>query len=295
MFSRAITAIITPFKNDKVDIDGLQKLVDWQYAQGIRSIAFLGSTGEASCLNDQEKAAVSTAAIECRRTHKDLQVILGINSISTDHAIKSAQSAEKLEADAILVSCPSYVIPNQKGLYHHFKSINDHTNIPIIVYNVPSRTSVDINNETIAKLATLNNIKGLKDATGDLSRPMRLAALLDKNCEFYLLSGEDITSTAFNAIGGVGCISVASNVAPHLVQEVQNATIAGDFSKAFELQTRLVNLYLVLFCERNPIPVKYAAYLLGKTASPKARSPLTELEESSKRIIEEALRQLELL
>jgi len=295
MFSGAITAVITPYKNSNVDLAGMQKFMAWQHEQGIKSLVVAGCTGESSCLSDEERNKIAEAAVELRRGHEDMRIILGIATSSTDEAVSSAQKAEMIGVDGIMVMCPAYNKPLQRGLYNHYRAINNAVGLPIIIYNSPSRTGVNMSDETIASLAELPNIKAVKDSTGNLERPLTLQQLLPQNSGFNMVAADDIMSVAFNANGGVGCISVASNIIPSLVKKVQDLTAAGDFIGARTLHKTLVNFYLTLFCETNPIPVKYAAYLIGKISSPEVRSPLNELEDASKRKIEQALTELGLI
>lgn len=293
--SRAITALITPYKNYRIDFSGVQNLMAWQYEQGIRSFVIAGCTGESSCLTYEERCKLAEVAVEFSQGLPDLQIILGINSSSTDEAVLIAQKAEMIGVDGVMVMAPAYNKPLPKGLYRHFKAINDGVNLPIIIYNSPSRSGINISDEVIAELAKLPNIRAVKDSTGDLERPLKLRQLLADGVEFDMVAADDIMAVAFNANGGVGCISVASNIIPAMVKEVQDLTASGSFYEALIVQQKLVDLYGALFCETNPVPIKYAAYLLGKISSPEVRLPLVELEESSKTRIEKALTQLGLL
>jgi 4-hydroxy-tetrahydrodipicolinate synthase len=191
-----------------------------------------------------------------------------------------------------MVMCPAYNKPNQRGLYNHFKEINDSVSIPIMIYNSPSRTGVNISDETISSLSMLRNIKAVKDSTGDLQRPITLRDMLKEGSDFKLLGADDILALSFNANGGEGCVSVASNIIPSQIKNIQDLTLSGDFKSAYEIHKTLVPIYLSMFCETNPVPVKYAAFIAGKISSPEVRSPMMELTQESKLMIENALKDL---
>ncbi|MEQ1705916.1 MAG: 4-hydroxy-tetrahydrodipicolinate synthase, partial [Rickettsiales bacterium] len=282
---------ITPFTaKGTVDEAAFQKFVEWQIEQGVHGLVPCGTTGESPTLTHEEHNRVIDLCVEVARGR--IPVMAGTGSNSTDEAIMTTRHAKKAGADSVLVVAPYYNKPNQEGLYQHFKAINDAVDIPIILYNVPGRTIVDIKDETIARLAELPNIVGLKDATGDLARPYTLRAKLKK--DFCLLSGEDMTAVAFNVSGGQGCISVASNIMPKACAEVQEACLKKDYVSALTLHDRLVVLNSVLFCETSPAPVKYAASLMGKCLA-NLRLPLVGVSESSQKEIEKILNNLRLL
>ena len=220
------------------------------------------------------------------------KVIAGTGSNSTDEAIMTTRHAKKAGADGALLIAPYYNKPTQEGLYQHFKAIALAVDIPIILYNVPGRTVVDMKDDTIARLAELPNIVGLKDATGDLARVYTLRKKLSK--PFQLLSGEDMTAVSFNVSGGQGCISVSSNIAPRACAQVQEACLAGDYQKAQMIQDTLVDLHDVMFCETSPAPVKYAASLMGKSSA-ELRLPLVEPSDASKKRLREVLLSLRLI
>ncbi|MEK6746980.1 MAG: 4-hydroxy-tetrahydrodipicolinate synthase [Pseudomonadota bacterium] len=291
MFKGVYTALITPFTaKGTVDEAAFQKFVEWQIGQGVHGLVPCGTTGESPTLTHDEHNRVIDLCVEVARGR--VPVMAGTGSNSTDEAIMTTRHAKKAGADCVLVVAPYYNKPNQEGLYQHFKAINDAVDIPIILYNVPGRTIVDIKDETIARLAELPNIVGLKDATGDLARPYTLRAKLKK--DFCLLSGEDMTAVAFNVSGGQGCISVASNIMPKACAEVQEACLKKDYVSALTLHDRLVALNSVLFCETSPAPVKYAASLMGKCLA-NLRLPLVGVSESSQKEIEKKLNNLRLL
>lgn len=290
MFKGSITALITPFKNGKLDEAGFCRFVDWQIAEGSHGLVPVGTTGESPTLNFDEHKRVIDLCIETAK--KRVPVVAGTGSNSTSEAIELSQYAEKAGADGVLIVTPYYNKPTQEGLYQHFKTINDAINIPIIIYNIPGRSVVDMSVATMARLAELKNIAGVKDATANLARPSQQRVAIGP--EFCQLSGEDATALGYMAHGGRGCISVASNVAPRLCAEFQNACLAGDYKKALALQDRLTPLHDVLFIETNPAPVKYAVSRLG-FISPEMRLPMVPLADASKKAIDKVLAGLGLL
>lgn len=285
MFKGSITALITPFRNGVVDEAAFQSLVEWQIAEGTDGLVPCGTTGESPTLSHEEHNRVVSMCVEAAAGR--VPVIAGAGSNSTNEAILLAKHAKESGAAAALSVTPYYNKPTQEGLYLHFKAIHDAVDIPIIIYNIPGRSVIDMSVETMARLAKLPNIVGVKDATNDLVRPVRTR--LAAGPDFCQLSGEDATAVAFLANGGVGCISVTSNVAPGLCAALQDAWIAGDLAKVFVLRDRLALLHDSLFCETNPVPVKYAASLLGKCA-PDARLPLAPISEAGKKRVEEAMK-----
>lgn len=291
MFQGVYTALITPFTaKGAVDEKAFQDFVEWQIEQGIHGLVPCGTTGESPTLTHEEHNRVIDLCVEVSRGR--VPVMAGTGSNSTDEAIMTSRHAKKAGADSVLIVAPYYNKPTQEGIYQHFKAINDAVEIPIILYNVPGRSVVNISDDTITRLAELPNIVGLKDATGDLARPYTLRAKLKK--PFQLFSGEDMTAVAFNVSGGHGCISVASNIAPKACAEVQNACAKFDYVSALTLQDKLVELNDILFCETSPSPVKYAASLIGK-CQPNLRLPLVEVSDSSKDKIKKILSKLSLL
>jgi 4-hydroxy-tetrahydrodipicolinate synthase len=295
MFKGVYTALITPFTaKGAVDEKAFQDFVEWQINQGVHGLVPCGTTGESPTLTHDEHNRVIDLCVEVARGR--VPVMAGTGSNSTDEAIMTTRHAKKSGADSALVVVPYYNKPTQEGLYQHFKAINDAVDIPIILYNVPARSVANMSDDTIARLAELPNIVGLKDASGDLARPYILRSKLsDKNKEqFQLFSGEDMTAVAFNVSGGHGCISVASNVMPKACAEVQEACSRKDYVSALTLHDRLVALNSVLFCETSPSPVKYALSLMGK-CSPNLRLPLVGVSEVSQKEIEKTLINLRLL
>jgi 4-hydroxy-tetrahydrodipicolinate synthase len=290
MFKGSITALITPFKNGALDEAALTRFVDWQIKEGTHALVPVGTTGESPTLDFDEHKRVIALTVEAAK--KRVPVMAGTGSNSTEEAIELSRYAEKAGAEGVLVVTPYYNKPTQEGLYQHFKAINDAINIPIVIYNIPARSIVDMSVATMARCFALKNIVGVKDATANLARPSQQRAAMGP--EFCQLSGEDATALGFMAHGGVGCISVASNVAPRLCAEFQNACLAGDFKKALVLQDRLMPLHDVLFVETNPGPVKYAVSRLG-LCSPEMRLPMVPISDDSKLAVDRVLEQLGLI
>lgn len=290
MFKGAITALITPFKEGRVDEEAFQSLVEWQIEQGIDGLVPCGTTGESPTLSHKEHNRVIELCIEA--VDGRVPVIAGSGSNSTDEAIMMANHAKIVGAEGILVVSPYYNKPTQEGLYQHFKAIHDEVEIPMVLYNIPGRSVVNMTDDTIARLAELPNIVGIKDAAGDLNRISTLRAKVGH--EFVQLSGDDGTSLAFNAQGGVGCISVASNIVPKLCVEMHKVWEDGNAKKALELHDYLTPLYSALFCESSPGPVKYAASLMG-FCLPDLRLPLVQPSDGSKAQIREVLKKMNLI
>lgn len=286
MFSGSLVALITPFRNGKVDETAFRKLVDWQISEGTNGLVPCGTTGESPTLSHEEHNLVVEICIDAAKGR--VPVIAGTGSNSTSEAIDLTLHAQEAGADAALIVTPYYNKPTQEGMYQHFKAIHDQTSLPLIIYNIPPRSVVDMSIDTMDRLTKLPRIVGVKDATGDLVRPLKTRiAIGEKFCQ---LSGEDGTALAFNAQGGVGCISVTANIAPRLCADMQAAWRKGDIAKAQELNIRLMPVHDALFCETSPGPVKYAASLLGLCA-PEVRLPLAGIADISKRKVEAALRQ----
>ena len=285
MLKGSFTALITPFKNGKVDEKAYERLVDWQIAEGTHGLVPVGTTGESPTLSHDEHKRVVEIAIKTAK--KRVPIIAGAGSNSTEEAIELTKFAKSAGADAVLHSTGYYNKPTQEGLYLHFKAISDAVDLPIIVYNVPPRTVVDILPATLARIATLKNVAGVKDASAKVERMSQHRLLIKK--PFSYLSGEDATALGFNAHGGNGCISVTANVAPKLCSEFQNATLEGDYKRALELQDILMPLHDALFVETNPAPVKYAAWRIGMIESPECRLPLAPLTDATKKIVDAAL------
>ena len=290
MFKGSITALITPFRNGAVDEAALARIVDWQISEGTHGLVPVGTTGESPTLDFDEHKRVIELCVTAAR--KRVPVIAGTGSNSTDEAIELSQYAEKAGADGVLIVTPYYNKPTQEGLYQHYKAINDAINIPIVIYNIPARSIVDMSVATMARCSELKNVVGVKDATANLARPSLQRAAM--GADFCQLSGEDATALGFMAHGGRGCISVASNVAPRLCAEFQNACLAGDYKKALTLQDRLMPLHDVLFVETSPGPVKYAVARLGFCTT-EMRLPMVPVSEATKTAVDAVLNQLGLL
>jgi 4-hydroxy-tetrahydrodipicolinate synthase len=285
MFKGSITALITPFSNGAVDEKAFQDFVDWQIREGTDGLVPVGTTGESPTLTHDEHKRVVALCVEAAAGR--VPVIAGAGSNNTAEAIDFSRHAKAAGADAVLIVMPYYNKPTQEGLYQHFKAIHDAADLPIIIYNIPGRSVVDMSVETMARLARdLPNIVGVKDATANLARVSLQRAACGK--DFIQLSGEDPTALAFNAHGGVGCISVTSNVAPRLCSEFQKACADGDYRLALDYQDRLMPLHRALFLETSPSPVKYAVSLLGR-CDPKVRLPLVECSEPVRREVREAM------
>jgi 4-hydroxy-tetrahydrodipicolinate synthase len=269
MFSGSIVALVTPFKNGKVDERAFQELIDWQVTEGSNGLVPCGTTGESPTLSHDEHHRVIELCIEAADGR--VPVIAGTGSNSTAEAIDLTRHAKKAGADAALLVTPYYNKPTQEGMYQHFKAIHDAVDLPLVLYNIPGRSVVNLSAETLERLGKLRNIVGVKDATGDIARVSATRLLM--GAKFCQLSGEDATALGFNAHGGHGCISVTANVAPSLCARFQTATLKGDWNEALALQDRLMPLHSSLFLETSPAPVKYAVSLLGR-GSADVRLPL---------------------
>jgi 4-hydroxy-tetrahydrodipicolinate synthase len=283
-FRGSFTALVTPFANGAVDEKALRDLVDWQIAEGTNGFVPVGTTGESPTLSHEEHGRVVEWCIE--QTKGRVPVIAGAGSNSTAEAIEFVRHAEKSGADAVLVVTPYYNKPTQEGLYQHFKAVNDAAGIPIIIYNIPARSVIDMSVETMKRLFELDNIAGVKDATANVIRVSQQRAAMGEG--FNQLSGEDASALGFMAHGGHGCISVTSNVAPRLCAEFQNACLKGDYATALKLQDKLMPLHMGLFLETNPAPAKYALSVLGKCADT-VRLPMVRLAEKTKAAVREAM------
>ena len=290
MFKGSLVALITPFENGGIDEKSFEKIVNWQIEQGTDGLIPTGTTGESPTLSHPEHKRVVELCVAT--ADKRVPVVAGTGSNSTAEAIELTQHAEQAGADAALVVTPYYNKPTQAGLYSHFKAIADATSLPIIIYNIPPRSVIDMTIETMAKLAEIPNIVGVKDATQDLVRPMKTR--IEIGPDFAQLSGEDATIVPYMAQGGHGCISVTCNVAPKPLAEMHDAWAAGDMDTVYSINERLMPLHDALFCEASPGPVKYAASLLG-LCKPNTRLPLCEIADESKSKVEGALRHAGLL
>ena len=280
----SITALITPFRNGEVDEQGYRELIEWQIAEGSNGIVPVGTTGESPTLSAEEHKRVIEIAVETAGGR--VPVVAGTGSNSTAEAVEFTRHAAHAGADAALVVVPYYNKPTQEGLYQHFKAIAEAAELPIIVYNIPPRCIVDISVETMARLAKLPNIIGVKEATGDVTRFTKHRRAIGK--DFIQLSGDDALALAQMAHGGMGCISVTSNIAPRLLAEFQSACLAGDYVKARSLHDRLAPLHEALFVETSPAPIKYAASLL-RLCEPTVRLPLVEPQAATKQRVREAM------
>ncbi|MFD1384775.1 4-hydroxy-tetrahydrodipicolinate synthase [Rhodanobacter aciditrophus] len=290
MFHGAITALITPFRDNQLDEDALRKIVRWQVDSGIDGLVPVGTTGETPTLSAAEHKRVIEITVE--EVNKAVPVIAGAGSNNPIEAVEYARYASEAGADATLHVAGYYNRPNQRGIYAHFKHVHDNTDLPIVVYNIPPRAVVGVDVATLAELAKLPRIVGVKDATGDLTRPIRERALINK--PFSFLSGDDVSSVAYNVGGGNGCISVSANVAPRQVVELHRLCREGKFTEAALLQDKLFALHSALFIEPNPTGAKYAMSLLG-LCSEECRLPMMPLEDSTKAAIRAAMESLELI
>jgi len=290
MFKGSIVALVTPFKNNVLDQEKYASLIQHHIANGTKGVVPAGTTGESPTLNhDEHKKVIEIAVRECKGK---IPVIAGTGSNSTAEAVELSKHAEKSGADGLLIVTPYYNKPTQEGLYQHYKLINDSVGIPIIIYNIPPRSVIDMSVDTMARLFELKNIIGVKDATADLNRVDQ--QLKKMGSEFIQLSGEDGTALEFNMRGGVGCISVSANVAAKLCSEFQDACLSKNNKKAKEINEKLMPLHKSLFIESNPSPVKYAASLLN-LCSDEVRLPLIKVTEKTKKEVEKALKIAKLL
>ncbi len=290
MIKGSIPALVTPFKDGALDLDTLKRLVAWQIAEGSSAIVPVGTTGESPTLSHEEHRTVVATVVKAAAGR--VPVIAGAGSNNTAEGIGLVQFAQKVGATAALVVTPYYNKPTQAGLIAHYTALHDCCTLPIIIYNIPGRSVVDMTPETMGKLAQLPRIIGVKDATGKLERvcQQRLTCGLD----FIQLSGEDATAVGFNAQGGVGCISVTANVAPRLCAELQAATLAGDYRLARDYQDRLMPLHEAIFIEPGLVGAKYGLSLLGRCA-PEVRLPLVGLTDATKARIKAAMQHAGLL
>lgn len=285
MFKGSFPALVTPFKNGAVDYDTLKQLVEWHIAEGSHGLVPVGTTGESPTLTHKEHEAVVEEVVHA--VGGRIPVIAGAGSNNTLESIRFMQHAHKVGADAALVVTPYYNKPTQRGLIAHFTALHDCCDLPIVIYNIPGRSVVDMSPDTMGELARLPRIVGVKDATGDLARVSYQRITCGK--DFVQISGEDATAHGFNAQGGVGVISVTANVAPKLVAQVQEATLSGDYATALELQDKLMPLHKAIFTEPGLVGVKYAMSQLG-LCSEEVRSPLTGLSDPTRTLVNDALR-----
>ncbi|QPM91752.1 4-hydroxy-tetrahydrodipicolinate synthase [Pseudooceanicola algae] len=284
MFTGSLPALVTPFKDGALDLDCLKKLVDWHIEQGSTGLVPVGTTGESPTLSLREHEIVIEEVVKFAAGR--IPIIAGAGANNTVEGIRLIKHAAEVGADAALVVTPYYNKPTQRGLVAHYTAMHDAADLPIVIYNIPGRSVIDMKPDTMAQIARLPRIIGVKDATGDLARVAQTRIACGP--EFCQLSGEDATAVGFNAMGGVGCISVTANVAPKLCAALQAATLAGDYKTALECQDRLMPLHEAIFVEPGLCGVKFAMSELG-LCSAEVRLPLTELEDSTKAQIRAAM------
>jgi len=283
-FHGSMPALVTPFKNGEIDEQAFRALIDWQISSGSHGLVPVGTTGESPTLSHDEQGRLIDICIDEARGR--VPVIAGAGSNNTADAVALAARAEQAGADAVLVVTPYYNKPTQEGLYQHFKTINDAIGIPIIIYNIPPRSVVDMSVDTMKRLSELSNVVGVKDATGDVGRVSRQRNAM--GADFIQLSGEDMTALAAMAAGGCGCISVTANVAPELCAELMEATFKGDWAHALKIQDRLTPLHAAIFVEPGVSGAKYALNLLGHVQN-EMRLPLLPVSEPTETTIRRAL------
>ncbi len=284
MFRGSFPALVTPFKNGKVDVDTLKSLVEWHISEGSAGIVPVGTTGESPTLSHEEHELVVEVVVKAAAGR--VPVIAGAGSNNTVEAIRLMSHAAKVGADAVLVVTPYYNKPTQAGLLAHYRALHEAVEIPIIIYNIPGRSVIDMSPATMGELAKLPRIVGVKDATGDITRVSKQRATCGK--DFVQLSGEDASALGFNAHGGVGCISVTANVAPRLCAEFQAATLNGDYASALDYQDRLMPLHEAIFLEPGLAGAKYGLSLLGRCTE-EVRLPLVGLTDGTKSAIRSAM------
>jgi 4-hydroxy-tetrahydrodipicolinate synthase len=280
----SLTALVTPFRNGAFDEEAFRALVNWQIENGTHGLVPVGTTGESPTLSHKEHEHVVEVCV--KEAKGRVPVIAGAGSNSTEEAIGFSRHAEKIGANALLIVTPYYNKPTQEGLYQHFKAINDAVGIPILIYNIPGRSVIDMSVETMARLYELKNIVGVKDATANVARVSLQRQAMGP--DFIQLSGEDATALGFMAHGGHGCISVTSNVAPKLCSELQEACFKGDYASALRVQDRLMPLHTNLFIETNPSPVKYALSVLGRM-SDEVRLPMIPVTKTTQKAVKSAM------
>lgn len=285
MFNGSITALITPFRDGQVDEKAFSRFVDWQVTEGTNGLVPVGTTGESPTLSHEEHRRVVELCVEA--ANKRVPVIAGAGSNSTAEAVEATKFAEKIGADAVLSVAPYYNKPNQEGLFQHFAAIARATSLPVILYNIPGRSIIDISIETMKRLRdACPNIAGVKDSTADMGRiSMQRLALGE---DFIQVTGDDISALGFNAHGGQGAISVTANIAPAMCAEFQAASLQGDFAKALTIQDKLAPLHEALFIEPNPAGVKYVAHRLGLCEA-EVRLPLVSISKQTAATIDAAL------
>lgn len=290
MFTGSMPALVTPFRGGALDLDTLRTLVEWHIGEGSNGLVPVGTTGESPTLSHHEHETVIETVVKAVAGR--IPVIAGAGSNNTIEAIRFVEHAAEVGADAVLVVTPYYNKPTQRGLIAHFTALHDAAEIPIIIYNIPGRSVIDMTPETMGELAKLPRIVGVKDATGDLARVSDTR--ITCSADFIQLSGEDATAHGFNAQGGVGCISVTANVAPRMLSEMQAACLSGDYATALSIQDRLMPLHKAVFTEPGLVGVKYAMSRLDLCAD-EVRLPLTALSDETKTLVDEGLRHAGLL
>jgi 4-hydroxy-tetrahydrodipicolinate synthase len=278
MFQGAMVAIVTPFKDGQVDESSLRQLIEFQIASGTHGIVPCGTTGESPTLSFEEHERVIEITVE--QVNRRVPVIAGTGSNNTEEAIRLTRHAKSVGADGALMICPYYNKPTQEGLYRHYKTVAEKVDIPIIMYNIPGRTAVNMEPSTIARLAKIDNIVGIKEASGSMRQITDIIALCDES--FTVVSGEDYLTYPLLCVGGKGVISVVSNVAPGDMAELCNLSLKGDFAAARRLYYQLLPLCHALFYETNPAPVKAALFMMQKIASEEVRLPLAPMSESNR-------------
>lgn len=290
MLKGSIPALVTPFKDGAVDFDTLKSLVEWHIEEGSHGLAPVGTTGESPTLSHDEHEAVIETVV--KTVAGRIPVVAGAGSNNTAEAVRFVQHAARVGADAALVVTPYYNKPTQAGLIAHYSALHDAADLPIVIYNIPPRSVIDMVPETMGELAKLPRIIGVKDATGDLARVswQRISC----GADFVQLSGEDATAHGFNAQGGVGCITVTGNVVPALSAQLQNACAAGDYATALQIQDKLMPLHKAIFTEPGLCGAKYALSRLGK-CSDEVRLPLLTLSNETKALVDNGLRHAGLL
>lgn len=287
IFSGLLTAMITPFKNGRLDFPAFEKMLEYQIAARVDGVVIAGSTGEGASLTFDEYKELIKAAVEIVK--KRTPVIAGISTVSTAPALNTAIECESVGVDGLMCTIPAYVRPTQNGIYEHFKTIHDVTNLPIMLYTAPHRVGTDFTDTTVIDLSKLLQILALKAGNEDIHRPLRLMGKTAEN--FYLLSSNDEDTLAYNANGAKGCVSVASNIAPKICKKLQDLCQSGNFEEALRIQKQLFPFYEAVFVETNPIPIKYAMHFLGFCAN-ELRLPLMTISQENKKQIEVAVREV---
>jgi 4-hydroxy-tetrahydrodipicolinate synthase len=289
MNTNTYTALVTPFKNNQIDEKAFSNLIEFQIKNDVDGIVPCGTTGESPTLSHEEHNRLVEIAVKV--ANGKIKVMAGTGSNSTSEAVAMTNHAKKIGANSCLIVAPYYNKPTQEGIYQHFQELNK-CGIPLIIYNIPGRSVINITDQTLARISELENVIGIKDATGDLARVATLRLLIKK--DFLFLSGEDATAVGFNAMGGNGIISVTSNILPKMVSDLQKATVIGEYKTALKIQDQLTNFHSAMFCETNPIPVKYALSLMGFCEN-EVRLPLVAPSLESQKKIKAEMQHLNLI